>query len=148
VDQVAGLHVAGVSSAREAVEGAQVIVTPGAYRGREEPVIEAGWMQPGSFGCAVGLFSRWEPEALRAADKLCTDDTPQLQYYAAEGYFHDLPPVYADLGEILAGKQTGRESRNETIISMNLGAAVADIAIAAKVYQNALQRGLGHDLPL
>ena len=48
--------------------------------------------------------------------------------------------VYADLGEIVAGKKSGRLSDNEIIIFDSTGIAIEDAAAAALVYEKASAR--------
>ncbi|MDH7570186.1 MAG: ornithine cyclodeaminase family protein [Armatimonadota bacterium] len=148
VGRIYDLHVEGVPSPREVFRGSDVVVTTGSVFMRTKPPIEPHWLEAGGFGCALGLDAYWQADALRAVEKLCTDDTDQLRYYSAQGYFDALPPIHADLGEIVAGRRPGRESAGERILILNLGAAIADIAVAARVYQVALQKGLGTELPL
>jgi alanine dehydrogenase len=52
--------------------------------------------------------------------------------------------VYADLGEIVAGKKSGRVSDNEIIIFDSTGIAIEDAAAAALVYAKASARGIGN----
>lgn len=84
----------------------------------------------------------------REVDKFCTDDIPQLEYYRTQGYFQNIPPIYADLGELVTGRKPGRESPKERTIACNLGLALDDMAVAPLVYQRALEKGLGTWLPL
>jgi len=81
-------------------------------------------------------------------DKFCTDDLAQFEHYRALGYFQDVPPVYASLGEIVAGKKPGRESKRERTITCNLGLALDDMATAPLVYWRAVEQGLGTWLEL
>ena len=71
-----------------------------------------------------------------------------MAYYRSEGYFGDTPAPYADLGEIVCGKKPGRQSDAERIISINLGLALEDMATAILVYRQALEKGIGQQLPL
>jgi ornithine cyclodeaminase/alanine dehydrogenase-like protein (mu-crystallin family) len=85
---------------------------------------------------------------MHAMGKFCADDVEQLTYYRSTGYFQDIPKVYADLGELVVGKKAGRENDEERIMSMNLGVAIEDIAVAARVYDAARRKGSGQTLPL
>jgi ornithine cyclodeaminase/alanine dehydrogenase-like protein (mu-crystallin family) len=76
------------------------------------------------------------------------DDIQQLWYYKRTGYFNQLPKVYAELGDIVAGQKVGRKNANERIMSMNLGLAIEDIATAKLVFERATQAGVGVRLPL
>ena len=80
--------------------------------------------------------------------KFTTDDIAQLEHYRHLGYFQSIPPIYAALGEIVAGKKPGRQTKRERTIACNLGLALDDIATAPIVYQRALDKGLGTWLPL
>jgi ornithine cyclodeaminase/alanine dehydrogenase-like protein (mu-crystallin family) len=80
---------------------------------------------------------------MREADKFCTDDVPQFEHYRENGYFRDTPPIYATVGELVAGKKRGREHPRERTMTCNLGLALDDMATAPIVYRRALERGLG-----
>ena len=141
------LDVRVVQQPREAVEGMDIVVTSGPILKHPQPAIPAGWLAPGGFACPLDFDSYWQGSALGEADKICTDDACQLQYYRDEGYFRDTPPAYADLGEVVAGAKPGREADDERIIGINLGLALEDVAVAILVYRAALDLGIGTELP-
>jgi ornithine cyclodeaminase/alanine dehydrogenase-like protein (mu-crystallin family) len=58
-------------------------------------------------------------------------------FASVAGYFQNIPNVYADLGQIVAGQKPGRENDQERIMSMNLGLAIGDMAVAIRVYERA-----------
>jgi len=142
------LDITPVKTLPEAVKGLDIVVTSGPILKNPRPSIEPGWLAPGSFASLVDFDSSWQGAALREVDKLATDDLAQMRYYRQEGYFRDTPEVYADLGEIVAGRKPGRESVSERTVSINLGLALADMATAIQVYQRAKARGIGRELPL
>ena len=142
-----GLEIEAVRTPRECV-GADLVVTSGPILKNPNPVIEPGWLRPGSFASAVDFDSYWQGDALAEADKLATDDTRQLEYYRGQGYFSRTPQAYADLGEILAGRKPGRQREDERTFCINLGIALDDMATAIIVYREARKRGLGMELPL
>ena len=143
-----GLEAAGASSPREAVEGRDLVVTAGPILKIPHATIQAGWLKEGAFASLVDYDSYWTREALREADKFCTDDIAQLEYVKSLGYFKDIPPVHADLGELVSGRKPGRETSTERTIACNLGLALDDMATALLVYQKALEKGVGTRLPL
>jgi ornithine cyclodeaminase/alanine dehydrogenase-like protein (mu-crystallin family) len=143
-----GLAIEVVGSAREAVEGLDLVVTSGPILKRPQPAIAAGWLAPGAFASAVDFDSYFQGSALREADRLVTDDLPQMEYYRALGYFRETPAADSELGEILCGKKPGRRSADERTIAMNLGIALDDMATAIHVYRRARERGIGTLLPL
>jgi ornithine cyclodeaminase/alanine dehydrogenase-like protein (mu-crystallin family) len=143
-----GLRVVPVSSPQQAIVGCDVVITAGPILKRPCPVIEASWFKDGGFACPLDFDSYWKPEAMHSMDKFCTDDRDQLEYYVTQGYFSDIPRVYADLGEIVSGKKAGREGSNERIISVHLGLAIEDMATATLVYEKAKKARVGTKLPL
>lgn len=142
------LTVVKVGNAREAVEAADIVVTAGPILRSPHATIKAGWLPEGVFASLVDFDSYFEPAALREFDKFCTDDIPQLEHYRQMGYFQDIPPVHASLGELVAGKKCGRKSAQERTAACNLGLALDDMATAPLVYRRALERGAGISLPL
>ena len=56
--------------------------------------------------------------------------------------------VYAELGDIIAGKRAGRSDAREIIVFDSTGMALQDVAAAALVYERAVEqgRGFGFDL--
>jgi ornithine cyclodeaminase/alanine dehydrogenase len=137
-----------VKALSEAVVGLDIVVTSGPIVKNPKPLIEAGWLASGSFASLVDFDSSWQGAALQEVDKLATDDLAQMGYYRREGYFRETPEVYADLGEIAAGKKPGREAEGERTMSINLGLALEDMATAIRVYQRAKAKGIGVELPL
>ncbi len=143
-----GLNIIAVSSPRKAVENCDIVVTSGPILKHPRPVIEASWFRNGAFACPLDFDSYWKPEAMCSMDKFCTDDREQLKYYRKQGYFRDIPRVYAELSDIVSGKKTGRETCDERVMSMNLGSAIGDLATAALVYKKAKRMKIGTMLQL
>ncbi len=135
-------------SPREAVEGRDIVVTAGPILKNPKPAIEAAWFKDGGFACPLDFDSYWKPEAMHSMDKFCTDDQDQLSYYKTQGYFSDIPRMYAELSDLVSLSIRGRENPDERIMSMHLGSAIADMATAKLVYEKAKQVGLGQQLPL
>jgi ornithine cyclodeaminase/alanine dehydrogenase-like protein (mu-crystallin family) len=143
-----GLEVTAVSTPREAVTGCDLIVTAGPILKKPHATIQAGWMDEGTFASLVDFDSYWQPAAMKEAAKFCTDDLAQLRYYESAGYFQDIPPVYADLGELVIGQKPGRETPEERTMAANLGLALDDMAVAPLIYKKAVEKGIGTWLPL
>jgi len=106
---------------------------------------------PGTFVAAVGADSEEKSEiapSLLAASKVVTDVTEQC---AAIGDLHHAiaagamtrAGVYAELGEIVAGRKPGRERDDEVIVFDSTGMALQDVAAASIVYDRAVARGAG-----
>jgi ornithine cyclodeaminase/alanine dehydrogenase len=142
------LEVVPVETPSEAVTGCDMVVTAGPILKVPHATIQAGWLDEGAFASLVDFDSYWHPDALKEADKFCTDDVPQLRHYQEIGYFQDIPPIHADLGELVIGKKPGRETSEERTMACNLGLALDDMAVAPVVYQRAVERKIGTWLPL
>jgi len=54
--------------------------------------------------------------------------------------------IYAELGEIVAGKKKGRENPNEITMFKATGLAIQDVGTASKVYELAKAKGVGATL--
>jgi ornithine cyclodeaminase/alanine dehydrogenase len=142
------LEVVPVDTPREAVAGCDMVVTAGPILKQPHRTIQAGWLDAGAFASLVDFDSYWHPAALNEVDKFCTDDVPQLRHYERAGYFQDIPPVYADLGELVTGKKPGRETPQERTMACNLGLALDDMAVAPTLYRRAVEKNIGTWLPL
>jgi ornithine cyclodeaminase/alanine dehydrogenase-like protein (mu-crystallin family) len=142
------LKVTPVKNPQEAVTGCDLVVTAGPILKKPHKTIKAGWMDKGAFASLVDFDSYWEPAALKEVDKFCTDDLRQFDYYKSVGYFQDVPPIHADLGELVANMKPGRESSQERTIACNLGLALDDMAVAPTIYHRAVEMSIGTWLPL
>ncbi len=143
-----GVDVTVVDEPRAAVSGCDMVVTAGPILHTPHATIKAGWLDAGAFASLVDFDSFWDGPAMQEVDKFCTDDIPQLEYYRSVGYFQQIPPIYAGLGELVAGLKPGRETPHERTIACNLGLALDDMAAAPIVYRRALERGIGAWLEL
>jgi ornithine cyclodeaminase/alanine dehydrogenase-like protein (mu-crystallin family) len=131
-----------VASALEsAVRDNRVIVTATAST---TPLVMASWVGPGTHVTSVGTGSpekiELEPALLARADKLVADRVFQTERY---GNLHHavaagvMTPdkVYAELGDLAAGREPGRESATEVTIADLTGVGVQDAAIAQAVVE-------------
>ncbi len=143
-----GIEAIPVTDPKQAVVNSDIVVTAGPILRKPHATIQRGWLREGAFASLVDFDSYWHPDALHEADKFCTDDVPQLHHYRDIGYFQDLPPIHADLGELVTARKAGREKPAERTIACNLGLALDDMATAPLIYQRALEKGIGSWLPL
>ena len=134
-------------SPRDAVDDADIIITAGPIKVAPEPGIEAGWIKPGAFAAPVDFDTYWSREALGEFDKILTDDIPQFRFYQERGYFSDFPELYADLSDVVSqdepGAVPGRTSDEELIMSVHLGLAIEDAAVARRLYDMAVESEVG-----
>ena len=143
-----GVEAVAVDEPRAAVQGMDLIVTSGPILRVPHATIQAGWMDEGAFASLVDFDSYWAPAAMQEVDKFVTDDIPQLEHYQEVGYFQAIPPIHADLGELVAGLKPGRQNPTERTMTCNLGLAMDDMATAPIVYRRALEMGIGTWLDL
>ncbi|MBI4675467.1 MAG: ornithine cyclodeaminase family protein [Chloroflexi bacterium] len=143
-----GLEAIVADQARAAVSGCDMVVTAGPILHTPHATIQTDWLNEGAFASLVDFDSYWHPDALKQADKFCTDDVPQFEHYRGMGYFQNVPPLYATVGELVTGKKRGRENARERAMTCNLGLALDDMATAPLVYQRAVERGIGTWLEL
>jgi ornithine cyclodeaminase/alanine dehydrogenase len=148
VGESSGLEGVVAATPRQAVSDCDIVVTAGPILKTPHATIGPGWLDEGAFASLVDFDSYWHPAALAEAAKFCTDDTTQLRHYQTMGYFQQIPPVHADLGELVSGARSGRETPAERTIAANLGLALDDMAVAPLIYRRAVERGVGVRLPL
>ncbi|HTS57190.1 MAG TPA: hypothetical protein VMH03_06565 [Terriglobales bacterium] len=142
------------SSVREAVKGADVVITVTAAR---EPLVQAEWIATGALIIAVGSDGpdkqELAVEVLARANRIVADSLPQCLrlgeiHHAVEKGAISKEKVTAELGQITAGLKPGRTSDDEIIVCDLTGVGVQDIAAASLVLERALQDGKGERLPL
>jgi ornithine cyclodeaminase/alanine dehydrogenase-like protein (mu-crystallin family) len=151
VDEISSrfnLDVIPVATPREAVTGCDLVITAGPILKEPHATIQAGWLDEGAFASLVDFDSYWHADAMGETAKFCTDDTQQLSHYQQAGYFQKIPPLHADLGELVTGQKPGRETTSEKTMTANLGLALDDMAVAPVIFQKAVEKGLGTWLPL
>jgi ornithine cyclodeaminase/alanine dehydrogenase len=148
VSESLGLEIEVVRSPDLAVRGMDLIVSSGPILKDPKPVIEPGWIKPGSFSSPVDFDSYFTAQAMATMDVLTTDDFAQMEYYREAGYFKRTPTASADLGELVCGLKPGRTSPEQRTMSINLGIALEDMATAPMIYRRALEMNIGRRLPL
>ena len=75
-------------------------------------------------------------------DKVFGDDTGQIQKFKYFNQFHE----YDEIHHVLQGKNPGRTSDDERILSYNYGIALHDIVFASKIYEKAQAASSGFEL--
>lgn len=144
-----GIPVEVKETAREAVEGADIICTITTAR---EPVLKGEWIAPGTHINAVGAFTpttrELDSQAVAQA-RLYVDRRESTLHEAgeflipkSEGLFGD-EHIVGELGDVLSGKTRGRATSKEITLFKSLGIAIEDLAAAHHVLQKAHQSNLG-----
>ncbi|HEX2680515.1 MAG TPA: ornithine cyclodeaminase family protein [Candidatus Dormibacteraeota bacterium] len=134
----------GVATFEDAVRGADVVACCTDAR---EPIVELGWLKPGTHVGAVG--GTFGPELDRETVDACrvfvewsgaVTSTPPAGAHELQG--RD-PSSVTELGEVLSGRKPGRQSAEELTLYKATGLAVEDAATARLVYDRALKENVG-----
>ena len=142
------LNVEPVATVEDAVRGADIVVT---VTSADEPLVRYEWVKDGCFICALGSYQELEFTVIKSVNKIIVDHLEQtlhrgeLAKWVAKGLISERD-VYAELGDIVAGKKKGRESDEEKILCVPIGMGSEDIATSYRVYQIAKEKGLGQKL--
>jgi alanine dehydrogenase len=116
-----------------------------------KPVLGLDDVRPGTFIAAVGADNPQKQElhpALMGRSKIVCDILEQCAvmgdlHHALDAGVVTRADVHAELGEIVAGRKAGRESKEEITIFDSTGMALQDVAAAAIVYEKAERQGCG-----
>jgi ornithine cyclodeaminase len=129
--RASGCEAAAAGTVREAVAGAQVVITCTASR---EPLVELGWLAAGAHVTAVGSDGvgkqELDPEILRAADVLAVDSREQCARLGELQHAPDQADRAVELGAVIAGEGTGRTSEDQLTVCDLTGVGVQDVAAA------------------
>lgn len=128
---------------RDAVRGADIIVTAGPFLREPKPVMEFGWLKRGAFVCPLDLDSYLKPEVFIQSDFLCTDDLAQFNQFRKGGLFKDCPADIADFSDVVIGNVAGRKNPDEITTAINIGLALEDMGVAPIVYERAREGDIG-----
>ena len=140
-----------VGTAEEAVRDADVVVT---VTVADEPIVQDGWMRPGSLFAAVGSYQEEEFAVVEHSDKIVVDRledvlhraTPVIALMVSQGLIAEQD--ITELGAIVDGQAPGRETPLERIFFSPIGMGTADACLCYRVYQLALAKGIGKRMEL
>jgi alanine dehydrogenase len=137
-----------VGSVEEAVRGADIVVTATPSR---TPLVMDNWVSPGAHFNCIGADApgkeELDPSILKRA-KIVVDDWEQAAHSGeinvplSKGFISE-EDIWAELGEVIAGKKAGRASDDEITVFVSTGLALQDAVTASLVYRRALERGVG-----
>lgn len=160
------LEVRPVERPREVARDVDILLTA---TNSNAPVFDGSWLEPGVHvtsivGSNVGLvrggfiatkrreldnttIGRCDVIVVSSRDQVIQDEQGDLFDPVQEGIIRWEDAQ--DLSDLLAGRTQGRTSPEQiTLFKNNAGQGVADVAIAARAYQVARERGLGLELPI
>jgi alanine dehydrogenase len=113
-------------------------------------------VRPGTFIAAVGADNSDKQEidpALFARSLVVVDSIEQAAeigdlHHALMARAFERERVHASLAEIVAGRKPGRRRPDEIILFDSTGLGLYDVAAAARLYERAVERGVGQRLSL
>jgi alanine dehydrogenase len=134
------------------LEGADIMVEASRLEKREE-LFQTAWVRPGVLVIPYGTISALELSMTSIMNKIVVDDLGQFR----AGEFGALRPhinagllsedgVHAELGQIVTGSKTGRESNEERILFWHRGLSLSDIALGTAMLDKATAMGIGQSL--
>ncbi len=134
------------TSATDALRGADVVITA---TSSPAPVFDGRDLPRGVHVTAVGSFTpstrELDEDAMRGARVFVDQRGPAL---AEAGELTGLrPDDVVEIGEVIAGRVSGRRGPDERTIFKSVGNAVQDLVTASRAYDRAREMGLGRDVP-
>jgi ornithine cyclodeaminase/alanine dehydrogenase len=131
-----GLSTTECKSAREAVEGADLVVSSVAFSPGLEPFIDARWLAQGAFAAITDLALPWVSDGMAAFDRIVIDDLEQESTMPQPMVRPEW--VAGDITGLVNGDVDGRQSKSETAAFVFRGLALGDLALAGLAYQRSL----------
>jgi len=125
-------------SVEEAVRDADVVVLT---TSSTEPIVQRDWFRPGTHVTTVGMGQELDQATLREG-RLFVDRRESAEI---EGKV-DPAWIHAELGELLVGSASGRESAEELTVFRSLGIAVEDLFAAEYVVRRARETARGQTI--
>lgn len=144
-----GVEVIKAASAEMVVRQSEVVVTTTPAR---QPYLKADWLHPGLHIICMGSDAENKQELyadiFAHADRIACDKKSQVfrlgeLHHALDGGFIRDENEVTEIGEIIAGLKTGRQSDDEITICDLTGVGVQDTQIARFAYARASERKFG-----
>lgn len=142
-------HAYAVASIEQAVRGADVVCLC-THSG--EPVISYDWLSPGMHITSVGYSppgGELDPKVIEHGhlfvETRMAFEPPPAGCGELTGFDRN---IGTELGEVLSGKDSGRQSQDEITVYKAMGHACEDMAAASLVYRRAKQEVVGSTVSL
>jgi alanine dehydrogenase len=140
-------------SAEEATKGSDIIIT---CTPSPTPFIKGEWLKKGAHVSAIGADTaakrELETSVIKTVTKRVVDFMPQAFVVGdfanpkEEGVISE-KDIYAEIGEIVAGHKKGRTNSDEITLYKATGLAIQDVGTGVKVYELAVKKKIGTELP-
>lgn len=148
-----GVPVEAAPTAEAAVREADILITSTTS---STPVVEGRWLKPGTHTNAIGANFPQKREldaaAIDRANVIFVDSREQAKMEAGDliQSFEKTPSRWEnvkELADLVAGRTPGRTSSEQITLFKSSGIAIEDVVTAGKVYELALERGVGREVP-
>jgi len=134
------------------VRGADIVVEASRLD-QPQPLLRTEWIKRGAFVVPYGTMSAVELSLTDIMGKLVVDDWGQckggmfgsLRAHVEAGKLSE-QTLHAELGQIVAGLKSARQSPEETILFWHRGLSLSDIALGHALLQKAARLGIGQRL--
>jgi len=141
--------VAAVASSAAAVENADVVITAS---DSPKPVFDGDLLEPGAHVTAMGQYhpEKRELDTTTVGRATYVPDLRDRVMQDAGSFIHAVEEgvvtedgIHAELGEVVAGEESGRESEEEITVFDSGGTGIETVAAAHLLYETAREKGLG-----
>lgn len=136
-----GLTAMDYSDPRQAIEGADIIVSSVPLATGLQPFLETEWTAPGVFVSLVDLARTWRSETLHHFDRIIIEDAEQERTMDPQMIPEAL--IGEDLLDLVTSRASGRQDANQRIAFIFRGLAIGDLALAILAYERACADGSG-----
>ena len=149
-----GIAVKAVTSAEEAVRGAQIVSTATTSK---EPVLEGRLVEPGMHINAIGVNQAQKREldtdAVLRSEFIAADSREQSKIEAGDliHAFAGQPAQWEtvhEFADVVAGRVKARGGPHQITMFKSNGVATEDIVVAGRVYEIARERKIGREMPM
>jgi alanine dehydrogenase len=140
-----GMNIEAVASIEQAVREADIVVL---VTTASEPLVKNAWLKRGATVLGMGSYQQVDDAFTLQADKIVVDSWAQTSHrgeiaHLAEQGKITASNIYAELGEVVAGKKPGREREDENILVVPVGLGAHDVCAAYHIFHRAKERNLG-----
>jgi ornithine cyclodeaminase/alanine dehydrogenase len=151
--KVADVDISVANTEREVVEKSDIIVTATTSK---QPLFKGEWLEPGCHINGVGSHSGpgvREVDTATVKRSLVVVDSKEACLREAGDLIDPIAEkaisqdhIYADLGEVVAGKKKGRLKDDDITFFKSVGLALEDVSTALRIYDLAQKHGVGKNI--
>jgi ornithine cyclodeaminase/alanine dehydrogenase len=137
-----GGNVEAAPGPREALEGAEVVISAVPIADRPDPPIRSEWLGETYLALPLDFDASFQVGPIADAGLFVCDDVGQFEYYRGQGHFRGWPEPHGSVGLALE-----RDVHAKRVACCNLGVGALDAGFALAVLERAADAGAGTLLP-